>query len=69
MHWLFPLHSGTAFGQAGKVAMCLTGLAPLLLVLTGLWVWARKRRAEAVELARRQKPRPRAFNREEAGAS
>jgi len=54
MHWLFPLHSGTAFGQVGKIAMCLTGLAPLLLVLTGLWVWARKRRAERIELARRQ---------------
>lgn len=53
MHWLFPLHSGTAFGQAGKVALCLTGIAPLLLVLTGLWVWLRKRRAERIELARR----------------
>src|SRR5262245_57555415 len=53
MHWLFPLHSGTAFGLAGKLAMCLTGLAPLLLVLTGLWVWARKRRAERIERERR----------------
>lgn len=48
MHWLFPLHSGTAFGAWGMVAMCLTGLAPLLLVGTGLWVWARKRRGEAI---------------------
>src|SRR5262245_6521941 len=69
MHWLFPLHSGTAFGQAGKIAMCLTGIAPLLLVLTGLWVWLRKRRAEAIEAGRRQKPRQRALTREEAGAS
>ena len=56
MHWLFPLHSGTAFGQAGKIAMFLTGLAPLLLVLTGLWVWARKRRAERIEADRRRRP-------------
>ena len=48
MHWLFPLHSGTAFGPVGMIAMCLTGLAPLLLVLTGLWVWWRKRRGEAI---------------------
>jgi uncharacterized iron-regulated membrane protein len=46
MHWLYPLHSGTAFGSAGMLAMCLTGLAPLLLVATGLWVWSRKRRKE-----------------------
>jgi uncharacterized iron-regulated membrane protein len=55
MHWLFPLHSGTAFGHAGKIAMCLTGLAPPLLVLTGLWVWARKRRAERIEEERRRR--------------
>ena len=59
MHWLFPLHSGTAFGAAGKVAMCLTGVAPFLLVLTGLWVWLRKRRAASFELQRRVR-RPRA---------
>ncbi|MFN9106107.1 MAG: PepSY domain-containing protein [Betaproteobacteria bacterium] len=46
MHWLFPLHSGTAFGTAGMVAMSLAGIAPLLLVLTGLWVWLRKRPGE-----------------------
>jgi uncharacterized iron-regulated membrane protein len=60
MHWLFPLHSGTAFGTAGKIAMCVTGLAMLLMFPTGLWVWMRKRRAEQFEQARRgrlQEPR------------
>jgi len=55
MHWLFPLHSGTAFGGWGMMLTCLTGLMPTLLVLTGLWVWLRKRRAEAFELRRRGK--------------
>jgi uncharacterized iron-regulated membrane protein len=55
MHWLFPLHTGTAFGFWGRLAMCITGIAPLLLVFTGLWVWLRKRRAEAFETARRAK--------------
>jgi uncharacterized iron-regulated membrane protein len=55
MHWLFPLHSGTAFGDPGKIAMCVTGLAPLLLVLMGLWVWSRKRRGERFEEARRER--------------
>ncbi len=48
MHWLFPLHSGTAFGTAGQIAMCVTGMVPLLLVFTGLWVWLRKRRGERI---------------------
>ncbi|MBM3342913.1 MAG: PepSY domain-containing protein [Betaproteobacteria bacterium] len=55
MHWLFPLHSGTAFGAVGKVAMCVTGLAMLLMFPTGLWVWLRKRRAEQFEQARRER--------------
>jgi uncharacterized iron-regulated membrane protein len=46
MHWLFPLHSGTAFGAAGMVAMFVAGIAPLLLVVSGLWVWLRKRPGE-----------------------
>ena len=57
MHWLFPLHSGTAFGTPGRVAMCLTGLAPLLLAGTGLWVWLRKRRGERIGERRRESRR------------
>ncbi len=53
MHWLFPLHSGTAFGTAGRVVMCATGLLPMLLVFTGLWVWLRKRRGERIAKERR----------------
>lgn len=53
MHWLFPLHSGTAFGTAGRIAMCVTGLAMLLMFPTGLWVWLRKRRSADVETSRR----------------
>lgn len=46
MHWLLPLHVGSAFGTPGLVAMCAAGLAPLLLVGTGLVVWWRKRPGE-----------------------
>lgn len=53
MHWLFPLHSGTAFGTAGQIAMSATGAAPLLMVITGLWVWLRKRRGERIARERR----------------
>jgi uncharacterized iron-regulated membrane protein len=48
MHWLFPLHTGSAFGGGGLVAMCLAGTLPLLLVTSGLWVWLRKRRGERI---------------------
>jgi len=54
MHWLFPLHSGTAFGTAGMVAMCLTGLTPLLLVGSGLWVWLKKRQGRQFGEKRRE---------------
>jgi uncharacterized iron-regulated membrane protein len=57
MHWLFPLHSGTAFGLPGRLAMCLTGIAPFVLVMTGLWVWSRKRRSERIEARRRSDAR------------
>ena len=52
MHWLFPLHSGTAFGTAGQIAMAATGVVPMLLVFTGLWVWLRKRRGERISRER-----------------
>lgn len=48
MHWLLPLHVGSAFGTTGLVLMCAAGIAPLLLVSTGLWVWWRKRPGERV---------------------
>jgi uncharacterized iron-regulated membrane protein len=54
MHWLFPLHSGTAFGTPGMIAMCLTGLTPLLLVGTGLWVWLKKRQGRQFGEKRRE---------------
>jgi uncharacterized iron-regulated membrane protein len=57
MHWLFPLHSGTAFGAAGKAVMCVTGLAMLLMFPTGLWVWLRKKRAAEFETNRRTRLR------------
>jgi uncharacterized iron-regulated membrane protein len=53
MHWLFPLHTGSAFGGWGLVAMCLTGAMPLLLVSSGVWVWWRKRRGRLIGERRR----------------
>lgn len=60
MHWLFPLHSGTAFGLAGRIAMGVTGAAVAAMFATGLWIWMRKRRAERFEEARRERSWPEA---------
>ena len=53
LHWLMPLHSGVAFGLAGRVVMCAAGFVPLVMGITGLLLWLRKRRSAAVARRRR----------------
>lgn len=43
--WMFPLHSGQAFGWVGRLLVCLTGLAAPLLAISGVYVYLRKRMA------------------------
>jgi len=45
--WLYPLHSGTFAGLAGRIAVAIAGLAAAFLAATGVLVWASKRRALA----------------------
>lgn len=45
--WQLPLHSGQALGTPGRVLVLMSGLVPLLLVLTGLIIWLKKRAIEA----------------------
>lgn len=52
LSWLFPLHSGEAFGTLGRLAWTLFGLAPPLLFATGLWLWWKRRKQKG-----RQAPR------------
>lgn len=42
---LYPLHSGEALGWPGRIAVCLAGLAPGVLLVTGVMRWWHKRRA------------------------
>ena len=37
--WLYPLHIGEMFGTPHKLALVFTGLAPAVLLTTGLIVW------------------------------
>ena len=45
MQAMFPLHSGRILGTAGRVMISALGLAIAMLSITGVLVWARKRRA------------------------
>lgn len=45
LEWLFPIHSGEAFGGLGRPIALLIGLAPLILYATGFTRWLQKRRA------------------------
>lgn len=50
--WLFPLHSGQAFGLPGRLVILAFGLAPLLLGASGVYIFLHKRRARALQSAR-----------------
>lgn len=42
--WLFPLHTGQAFGLPGRILMVVLGLIPAGLYVTGILVWWGSRR-------------------------
>jgi uncharacterized iron-regulated membrane protein len=42
--WQNPLHSGYAFGGAGRAIVFLSGLAAVLFVVTGVPLWYARRR-------------------------
>ncbi|NRR31151.1 PepSY domain-containing protein [Oxalobacteraceae bacterium] len=44
LSWLFPLHTGEAFGMGGRIFISLVGLLPLAFFVTGLVVWIKLRR-------------------------
>jgi uncharacterized iron-regulated membrane protein len=52
LNWLFPLHTGEAFGLAGRVFITLFGLAPLGFAVTGLLIWWKRRRGHQRHLVR-----------------
>ncbi len=39
MAWLYPLHTGGAFGWAGRLLIALSGVVMVVLNVTGLYVW------------------------------
>jgi hypothetical protein len=51
IEWLYPLHSGEAFGLGGRLVVCAVGVVPSVLFATGLIRWLQKRRAKRLRLA------------------
>lgn len=56
LNWFYPLHTGQAFGSAGRVFISVFGTAPLLFFITGVALWWRRRRKRAA--APRPTPTP-----------
>ena len=49
--WIFPLHTGTAFGLPGRIVVALTGVGLIVMLASGFYVWGvkwRMRRRAAV---------------------
>ena len=42
--WLFPLHTGQAFGLPGRILMVVLGVIPTCLYITGFIIWWNRRR-------------------------
>jgi uncharacterized iron-regulated membrane protein len=45
VEWLYPLHTGEAFGITGQVIILLSGLVPFVLYATGFIRWLQKRKS------------------------
>jgi uncharacterized iron-regulated membrane protein len=47
-----PLHNGEIIGTTGRILVLITGIAPLLLMVTGVIHWLKKRKAKQVHKTR-----------------
>ena len=48
LRWLHPLHSGQVFDLPGRILVCLSGMVPLVLYVTGITMWWRRRRNQSI---------------------
>jgi uncharacterized iron-regulated membrane protein len=53
----FPLHSGRILGTPGRILITLMGLLVAVLSVTGVIIWARKRRARLAQRSSTNRPR------------
>lgn len=43
LNWMYPLHTGEAFGLAGRTGISAFGIMPLVFAVTGLSIWWKRR--------------------------
>ena len=55
MQLQFPLHSGRILGFAGRVLITLLGLVVSMLSVTGIVIWARKRKVRVLAKAQEKR--------------
>lgn len=52
-NWAYPLHTGKAFGVGHQLLVMLSGMAPAVLLASGVFTWwTRRRRAAAAKVRR-----------------
>jgi uncharacterized iron-regulated membrane protein len=56
---LTGLHDGSLFGRVGEIVVAILGIVPVLLAITGLMLWSRKRAFERTRPARPASGSPR----------
>jgi uncharacterized iron-regulated membrane protein len=56
-NWMYPLHSGQAFGLIGRIIICLAGIFTCVVCVTGLVIYLKKLNARRAQSARRTAPR------------
>ncbi|MGE0483952.1 MAG: PepSY-associated TM helix domain-containing protein [Gammaproteobacteria bacterium] len=56
LNWLHPLHNGEAAGGAGRALVCVAGLLPTALWVTGVLRWRQKRHARRTLRRRARHP-------------
>jgi uncharacterized iron-regulated membrane protein len=52
--WQHDLHEARGLGPLWRALVCVSGLLPLLFVVTGIWMWLLKRRARRSAAGRRE---------------
>ena len=51
--WLFALHKANVFGLPYRILVCVLGLTIVMLSVTGIVIWLKKRRARQFHLCSR----------------
>ncbi len=52
-NWLYALHMANVFGLPYRIFVCFLGVVVVMLSVTGVYLWAKKRRSKAIARARR----------------